>query len=141
MMMVRCCLGPSAIGGLGVFASVDIRKGQLVWLYDPRFDISYDLEEVRRAPKHFRDFIDRYTYPDPTDPERVVLDCDEGRFMNNADLPNIDLSGPDRGIAACGIAAGTELTICVEKRRQQGVLDPIFIRSQPKRAFDPIEAA
>lgn len=110
MMMVRSYLGPSMIEGLGIFAHADIKRGQLVWLYDARFDVSYDLEEIRRAPKHFQEFIDRYTYPDPTDPDRVVLDCDEGRFMNHADAPNIDLSNPARGIAVCDIPAGTELT-------------------------------
>lgn len=110
MMMVRCFLAPSNIEGLGVFTSVDIRKGGLVWLYDSRFDVSYHLEDLERAPLHFREFMDRYTYPHPEDPERVVLDCDEGRFMNHADAPNVDLSNPSRGIATCRIPSGTELT-------------------------------
>ena len=110
MMMVRSYLGPSSIEGLGVFSHTDIRKGQLVWLYDPRFDVSYEVEEMERVPRHFREFLERYTYEHPTDPSRVVLDCDEGRFMNHSDVPNIDLADPHRGVAVCDIPAGVELT-------------------------------
>lgn len=110
MMMVRCYLGPSSIEGLGVFAQSDIQKGALVWVYDSRFDVSYDKEELARAPSHFREFLERYTYDHPRDPSRVVLDCDEGRFMNHSDLPNVDLTNPWRGIAASDIVAGEELT-------------------------------
>lgn len=110
MMMVRCFLGPSSIEGLGVFASADIRKGTLVWLYDSRFDVSYDKEELARVPLHFREFLERYTYDHPSDPERIVLDCDEGRFMNHSDTPNVDLRDPNRGVALTDIPAGTELT-------------------------------
>jgi len=110
MMMVRSYLGPSEIEGLGVFCHTNIRKRQLVWLYDPRFDVSYMLSDVARAPKHFREFIERYTYPHPEDRERVVLDCDEGRFMNHSEQANVDLSDPTRGVAVRDIPAGVELT-------------------------------
>lgn len=110
MMMVRCYLAPSTIEGLGVFTAVDIRKGGLVWLYDSRFDVSYQTEDLERAPLHFREFMERYTYPHPNDPERVILDCDEGRFMNHATKPNVDLSNPSRGVATCHIPANSELT-------------------------------
>jgi SET domain-containing protein len=110
MMMVRSYLGPSTIEGLGVFSHTDIRKGQLIWLYDPGFDVSFMVSDIERAPKHFREFMDRYTYPHPEDAERVVLDCDEGRFMNHSDDPAMDLSNPSRGVATRDIPAGTEIT-------------------------------
>lgn len=109
-MMVRAYLAPSAIEGLGVFSHEPIRKGQLVWLFDPRFDVCFFKDDLAAAPVHFQEFLDRYCYDHPTDPDRIVLDCDEGRFMNHADLPNVDLSNPSRGVATCGIPAGTELT-------------------------------
>lgn len=110
MMMVRAYLAPSSIEGLGVFSHVDIQPGQLVWLYDPRFDVAYDRDEIERAPAHFREFMERYTYEHPTDPERVILDCDEGRFMNHSDCANVDLTNPSRGVARRFIACGEELT-------------------------------
>lgn len=110
MMMVRSYLAPSAIEGLGVFTDVDIRAGGLVWLYDPRFDTSYFRDDVATAPAHFREFLERYSHDHPTDPEMVVLDCDEGRFMNHAAAPNVDLTKPMRGLASRPIRAGEELT-------------------------------
>lgn len=110
MMMVRCYLAPSAIEGLGVFSHVDVPQGGLVWLYDPRFDVSYFKDDLASVPAHFREFLERYTYDHPTDPERIVLDCDEGRFMNHSATPNVDLTNPHRGIAARPIRAGEELT-------------------------------
>ncbi|MWD28523.1 SET domain-containing protein-lysine N-methyltransferase [Aquicoccus sp. SCR17] len=110
MMMVRSYLGPSDIEGLGVFCHDPIRKGQLVWLYDTRFDVSFFVEDIEHAPAHLREFMERYTYEHPADPERVVLDCDEGRFMNHSDTPAIDLSDPSRGIATRDIRPGEEIT-------------------------------
>ena len=128
MMMVRSYLAPSSIEGLGVFCHTDIRKGGLIWLYDPRFDVSYMTEDIDRAPRHFREFLDRYTYPHPEDPERVVLDCDEGRFMNHSDTPNMDLSDPERGVATCFIPAGTEIT-CDYRQFMGGAI----VEMQPPR--------
>lgn len=110
MMMVRCYLAPSSIEGLGVFSTTDIRKGDLVWLFDPRFDTSIARADMESALPHIREFLERYTYDHPHDPDRVVLDGDEGRFMNHSDAPNVDLSAGDRGIASCDIPAGVELT-------------------------------
>lgn len=110
MMMVRCYLGPSAIEGLGVFAATDIRKGAIVRLFDDRFDTTYEKEELSRVPRHFREFLERYTYEHPRDPDFLVLDCDEGRFMNHAAMPNVDLGSSQRGIATRDIRAGEELT-------------------------------
>lgn len=110
MMMVRCYLAPSALEGLGVFTHVDITKGALVWLFDPRFDVSYFKDDLATVPAHFREFLERYTYDHPTDPDRIVLDCDEGRFMNHSATPNVDLTNPIRGVATRAILAGEELT-------------------------------
>ena len=110
MMMVRCYLGPSEIEGLGVFTTQPIKKGGLVWLYDERFDVSYYRDDIERAPKHFREFLERYTYEHPENPDCVVLDCDEGRFMNHSTTPNTDFRGMSEGFALVDIPAGTEIT-------------------------------
>lgn len=112
MMLVRTYLAPSAIEGLGVFTREPIRKGDLVWRFDTRFDRVIPVEDVAAAPAHMQEFMERYAYPLPSDPERfVVLDVDEGRFMNHADEPNCEFP-PDgeTGWAARDIAAGEELT-------------------------------
>lgn len=110
MIMVRCSLAPSASGGLGVFTEVDIRKGELVWLFDPRYDSCYFRDDRAGMPARFREMLDSYGFDHPTDPEMIVLDCDEGRFIAPSPSPNLDMSNPVRGVAAYAIAAGEELT-------------------------------
>lgn len=110
MMTVRCHLGPSAIEGLGVFATEDIPAGTVVWRFDRRFDQSFPRAWLAEQPPHIQEFLERYGYPDHQDPSLWVLDADEGRFMNHSDAPNLDFSDPENGVAARDIAAGEELT-------------------------------
>lgn len=110
MMMVRCYLGPSKIEGLGVFAKQDIRKGEIAWRFDPRFDQVISIDDVDAAPAHIREFLERYAYIHHLDAAKLILDADESRFMNHADTPNLDFSDPDIGVALRDIPAGEELT-------------------------------
>jgi SET domain-containing protein len=111
-MLVPTYLAPSSIEGLGVFTRTAIRKGDLVWRFDPVFDQIIPLSAVESAPEHIREFMERYTYPLPAAPEtHVVLDGDEGRFMNHADEPNCEFPADgETGWALRDIAAGEELT-------------------------------
>jgi SET domain-containing protein len=112
MMLVRCYLAPSAIEGLGVFTHEPIAKGQTMWRFDREFDRVIPVAAIREAPEHVREFMERYTYPLYTDRENyVVLDADEGRFMNHSDEPNcVFPADGEVGWAARDIAAGEELT-------------------------------
>jgi SET domain-containing protein len=110
MMVVRSYLAPSAIEGLGVFAAEPIPKGALVWRFDRRFDQVIAKEVLAAAPDHVREFMERYTYEFHEDPGYVVLDADEGRYMNHSGTPNVDLRDPEIGVATREIAAGEELT-------------------------------
>jgi SET domain-containing protein len=110
MMVVRSYLAPSAIEGLGVFAAEPIAKGALVWRFDRRFDQVIAKEVLAAAPSHVREFMERYTYEFHEDHAYVVLDADEGRYMNHSDAPNVDLTDPEIGVATRDIAAGEELT-------------------------------
>lgn len=110
MMLVPCYLAPSEIEGLGVFSSVPIKRGDIVWRFDDRFDRLIAKSEIADAAPHLQIFFERYCYDMPGWPDHLALDADEGRFMNHADLPNLDFSGPDKGIAKRNIPAGVELT-------------------------------
>lgn len=110
MMIVRCYLAPSAIEGLGVFTTNHISHGEIVWKFDPEFDQVFSQDYINRQPDHVREFLDRYTYAHPNDPSLVVLDSDEGRYMNHSDRPNTDFSNPEIGVALRDINAGEELT-------------------------------
>lgn len=110
MMTVRCYLAPSSIEGLGLFCHDDIRKGDVVWIFDRRFDQLIPLDVIGALPDHQREFLDRYGYPHADHPGFLVLDADEGRFMNHSEAPNLDFRSPDKGIALRDIPAGEELT-------------------------------
>jgi len=110
MMTVRCCLAPSAIEGSGVFATEPIAKGAVAWRLDPILDQIIPEEVVASQPPHVRQFLERYSYPHHQLSGMIVLDADEGRFMNHCDQPNLDFSDPDYGVAVRDIAAGEELT-------------------------------
>ena len=110
MMLVRCYLAPSSIEGLGVFCHDNIKAGQNVWAHEDTLDQRIPADKVATLPAHVREFVDRYAYPDWNNPGYVILETDEGRFMNHADEPNLDFSDGVHGFAVRDIPAGTELT-------------------------------
>ena len=114
MLLVPVRVGPSPIHGLGVFAVHAIARGTLVWRFTPGFDLDLDPAELERQPEHFRKVLLHYGYLDKR-LQRYILCCDDARFINHADAPNLasdhaqDRYGVD--VAARDIAAGEELTI------------------------------
>jgi SET domain-containing protein len=110
MMTVPCYLAPSSIEGLGVFCHHDIAKGQVIWEHNALMDVRLPKSEVAKLPAHVREFIDRYAYTDVLDASLVVLESDEGRFMNHSPTPNTVFDGVNEGYARVDIPAGTEIT-------------------------------
>lgn len=110
MLMVSTYLAPSAIEGLGVFAGERIERGQLMWSLDPKFDIFIHVGEIETYPLHMQEYIARYTYPHLEMEGVVILDSDNGKFMNHSLTPNTDFRIFDKGYALVDIAAGEELT-------------------------------
>lgn len=110
MMLVRAYLAPSSIEGLGVFSRDPIKKGDIVWRFDTRFDQLIPRALLSESDDRTREFIERYGYDMPDHPDHLALDADEGRFMNHCETPNLDFTSPDLGIALVDIPAGVELT-------------------------------
>ena len=110
MMLIPTYLAPSSIEGLGVFTRAPIRKGDAIWRMDERFDRVIPVSDLEDAPEEIRVFLDRYAYPHMTRPGFLVLDVDDGRYMNHTETPNTDFSGPEVGYALRDIAVGEELT-------------------------------
>ena len=114
MLLIRVRVDWSPIDGLGVFAAEPVAKGAEVWRFTPGFDLDLDPAVVEAQPAHFRDYLLRYGYVDPR-LGRYILCCDDARFINHSDTPNLrpdyvlDRYGVD--IAARDIAAGEELTV------------------------------
>jgi uncharacterized protein len=110
MLLVRTYVGQSAIQGLGVFAGEFIASGALFWSLDPKFDIFIDATELERLSSHMQEYLARYGYPHMERPGVIVLDSDNGKFMNHTDEPNTDFRIFDKGYALVDIAEGDELT-------------------------------
>jgi len=110
MLTVSSYVAPSAIEGLGVFAGEFIERGRLLWSLNPKFDIFIHPGEIEGFPPHMQDFIARYSYPHLEMPGVVIVDCDNGRFMNHTLTPNTDFRIFDRGYALVDIAQGDEIT-------------------------------
>jgi uncharacterized protein len=81
-----------------------------MWSLNPKFDIFVHPSEIDSLPTHMQDFVARYTYPHLEMPGVIVLDSDNGRFMNHSLTPNTDFRIFDKGYALVDIAQGEELT-------------------------------
>ena len=110
MLLVPTYLAPSAIHGTGLFAAEPIAKGTKIWEFLPGLDVEIEVAHLEHPIPAIRAYLRRYTYPHPTREGFVVLDGDNGRFMNHDNAPNTDFTIPEVGYARTDIAAGDELT-------------------------------
>lgn len=116
MLVVKTIVKPSELEGLGLFAAEEITKGTPVWVYNPKFDISFEPGEVAEMPVSNRDLVERYAYLS-TESGKYVYSIDDSRFMNHsATRNNLDIVAfpgePEtRGVANRDIEAGEEILI------------------------------
>ncbi|MFT6876295.1 MAG: hypothetical protein ACI9XK_003097 [Granulosicoccus sp.] len=110
MMLVPCYVAPSSIEGQGLFSAEPINSGDEIYRFDPEFDKVFSREYLETIPKQTKEFIRRYTIAHPEDRNKLVLDSDEGRFMNHSRTPNVDFTHRSVGVALNFIPPGTELT-------------------------------
>jgi SET domain-containing protein len=118
MMLVRSTVKYSPIHGLGCFTQENIKKGQVVWKFDPAIDLVYSLEDLKKFPSCFIEFLKMYSYGQINNQEKILILCgDHGRHMNHSDTPNLLEAGDKEGlnIAARDILAGEELTCDYKK--------------------------
>jgi uncharacterized protein len=111
MMMVETEIRPSAIHGLGVFLTEDVKAGQLIWRFDSRIDRVFSDAELREMPLRLQQFL--RTYSTLHDELKLWVLCgDNGRHFNHSDTPNTRSLGVAFGddVAAADLPVGTELT-------------------------------
>ncbi|MDA1057361.1 MAG: SET domain-containing protein-lysine N-methyltransferase [Proteobacteria bacterium] len=135
MMLIRCFLAPSKIEGIGLFARDAVAKGTEVYRFTPPFDLIVDTAAIGALPTAPQEFFRRFTFGHPTETEKILLEFDEGRYMNHAEAPNTDCSAVFSGFAVQDIAAGEELTcnyrhldggqIILEPPRWDGAVKPV----------------
>ncbi|CAM3693611.1 SET domain-containing protein [Litorimonas haliclonae] len=109
MMLIRSFVAPSGIEGVRVFAAENIKKGDVVWKLDTKFDRLVETDQMKEFPPHMQEFMTRYAYPLHDQPKTLVLEADNGRFMNHSHNPNSDFKEIVVGYATRDIAEGEEI--------------------------------
>jgi hypothetical protein len=110
MLLVETFVGPSKIEGVGAFSVQRIRAGTLIWEYRPKFDLSISRKELDTLPLSIRSLMTRYAYPHHDEDGLLIIESDNGRFMNHSDTPNTDFKPQIAAYALVDIEPGAELT-------------------------------
>ena len=111
MMMVDSEVRASPIHGLGTFLLEPVKKGDVIWRFDPRVDRVFSEAELESLPPHMQRFL--HTYSTWHEGLKLWILCgDNGRHFNHSDRPNTLSLGVGFGddVAAEDLPAGTELT-------------------------------
>ena len=108
MLLIKTYVASSNIDGLGLFLAEPVKKGTMIWKFEPSFDteipeslldclLDTDVEIVRRHAEYM--------------PERHVfrLGNDGDIFMNHSDEPSLEDRGEDM-LASRDLVPGDELT-------------------------------
>ena len=112
MLLVKTYVDKSKIKGLGLFAAELIPKGKKSWIFHEGYDAAYTEEELGPLPKIAQDRIMHYCYID-RETRKIVLCCDDARFMNHSDDPNTipaDDGPMSPSLASRDIHQGEEIT-------------------------------
>jgi SET domain-containing protein len=114
MLTKKTTLGQSTIHGIGLFAAEPIIKNEIVWQFQPGFDMELTPEQRATLPPLTQEWFQRYGYLD-FHLEKYMCCVDDARFMNHSDYANIhaDYEKEKYGIgrALRNIEPGEELTI------------------------------
>ncbi len=110
MLTIRTEVKMSHIHGLEVFSCQKVAAGALIWQLNAPFDIKISEKDIPHLPEAVRDFLTIYGYLDKELPGVMILESDNGRFMNHSDVPNVTYPPTQFGYALRDIDAGEELT-------------------------------
>jgi hypothetical protein len=133
MLLVPVDVRQSPIHGLGVFARRAIRKGAIVWQFDPGIDQRHPVSWLERQPEHVQRYVASHCVLS-LDRQAYYVLGDYTLFVNHSLNPNLvpldDVLTNDEGVVAAArhIKAGEELTInyatidaADQERMNQGV--------------------
>lgn len=113
MLLVKTCVAPSRIHGMGLFAAEPIARGTPFWRFEPGFDQAISPERLAALPPLTQQHIRWFAYMSQTD-EHYILSGDFCCFMNHAAQPNTgavsDGRQPVTTVALRDIPQGEELT-------------------------------
>jgi SET domain-containing protein len=130
MLRIRTTIGPSRVGGFGLFAAEPVPEGAVTWVYDPGLDPDYARSEIEALSPVAQEFFWSYQYFH-AGIGRHVMCLDNERYINH-DAETANLRGSaERNVARRDIAAGEELFV------NYNDFDPTYWRTLPeeKAAF------
>jgi hypothetical protein len=116
MFIVPIKVQQSPIEGLGVFAAEFIRKGTVVWQFDPGVDKRHPVAWVSQQPAHVQRFFASYGVKS-LDQQTYYLAGDQTLFVNHSDRSNMApdpaqlINGEEVVVATRDIQPGDEMTI------------------------------
>jgi len=114
MLTVKTSLKEFKGKGIGLVAEEFIKKGRVVWTFNPIVDILLKKKDV---PKGMEEFYETYAVKRSKD--RLFLNTDNARFINHSKNPNTKSLGAEKeNIAVREIKPGEEITINYEQIEQ-----------------------
>lgn len=111
MLQILSFVAQSDIHGLGVFANQDIKKGQIIWRFEPPFDRTFSkiefLAHLERLPSRSQLHIVKMTY---LRENKIYLLQDHSTYINHSEYtPNVELIDTQTEVAVRDIGRGEEL--------------------------------
>ena len=137
MMLVPTFVAASDVEGVGVFAAEPIKNGALIWRYEPDFDRLVPASWLNEQTPMMQDFLRKYAYPAHDRPDMLVIEIDNGRFMNHMLEPNTDFTKVVEGYAIRDIRAGEELSCNYHEFDPEFTLLPSLVASFSVQGVKP----
>lgn len=94
MILIKISLNRSDIHGIGCFTKEFVKKGQLIWKFDDKFDLVLSKEYVDNLPEGAKDNFLNYAYISKPTGE-YVLCSDDSKFFNHDNDPNVSCVIPE----------------------------------------------
>jgi SET domain-containing protein len=88
MFVIKTYIDKSSIDGIGVFTSVKISKGQVVWRFVPGLDRIITKNKIDKLPKIYQDHIRKCGFL-PKDSKNYLLSIDNDIYSNHSPKHNL----------------------------------------------------
>lgn len=83
MLKVKTIIKPSKIQGIGLFADQNISEGNIVWQFNPVFDLVFSTSQVVKMASPQKLLIQKYAFLSKVS-GKYIYSADNCRFMNHS---------------------------------------------------------
>ena len=136
MFIVETIIKNAGKKGIGVFATSNIRKGQLIWKFDENFKLCWSEKKFNKLHPIAQAYIRKHGAKESHN--MWYLDIDNTKYINHSSSPNLlfvssknksDYGDIMSGVALCNIKKGEEITCdyyCTSVNSKDGYRDIRF---------------